>query len=105
LAPSLRKIAALAAAAISAYAISYPILLTAFSSNVAGSPGADLYTLKLASGVTGLIFAFAVNRLYGKGREMVGRLLSKIRGYAEKIKERSMSITGRGRGTVERDDE
>jgi hypothetical protein len=86
LAPSLRKIAAFSAAAVAAYAISYPVLLTAFSSNVAGSPGADLQTLKLASGVTGLIFAFAVNRLYSKGREMVGRLLSKIRGYTEKSK-------------------
>ena len=105
MAPSLRKIAALSAVAIFAYTISYPILLTAFSSNVAGSPGPDLQTLKMASGVTGLIFAFAVNRLYGKGREMVGKLLSKIRGYTEKIKERSKSITGNGRGTVERDDE
>ena len=97
--------AALSAVAVAAYAVSYPILLTAFSSNVMGNPGADLQTLKLASGVTGLIFAFAVNRLYGKGREMVGKLRSKIRGYTEKIKERSKSITGNGRGTVKRDDE
>jgi len=81
LAPSLRKMAALSAAAVAAYAASYPVLLTAFTSNVPGSPGADLQTLKLASGITGLIFAFAVNRLYGKGREMVSRLQSKIRGY------------------------
>lgn len=88
MAPSLRKMAALSVAAVAAYAVSYPILLTAFSSNVMGSPGADLQTLKLASGFTGLIFAFAVDRLYGKGREMVKRLLSKMRGYTEKIKER-----------------
>ena len=105
MAPSLRKIAALPAVAIAAYAASYPVLITAFTSNVAGSPGADLQTLKLASGITGLIFAFAVNRLYGKGREMVGRLLSKIRGYTEKSKEHSKGISGKGRGTVERDDE
>ena len=105
MAPSYRKMAALSAATVAAYAVSYPVLLTAFTSNVAGSPGADLQTLKLASGIIGLIFAFAVNRLYGKGREMVGRLQSKMRGYTENSKERLKGISDKGRGTVERDNE
>ena len=104
LAPSLSKIATLSIAAV-AYFVSYLVLVTAFSPNMGGSQSVDLYTVKLTSGVIGLSFSLAVNQLYGLGRKMVRRLLSKIHGYTEKGKNHSERISGKSRETVIKDDQ
>jgi hypothetical protein len=105
LAPSLSKIAALSVAAIIAYFVSYSLLVTAFSPNIGGSYGVDLQTVKFTSGIIGLSSALAVHRLYGWGRKMVRRLLSKIHGYTEKGKKHSERISGKSRETVKKDDQ